>query len=213
MSAGATAATKDAPSIREQRRQQRAELSRIQILNAAEELFAEHGFDRTSLDAIAGASGFSVGGIYLFFENKLALYSEVMQRRGLVMQDRMGAWLQREVAGMDKLLGMVSAVFETLQEFPGYGRLVLHVATGSFLTMDNLVGAQGEFTAGLSRYAAAIEQGQREGAIRAGEPSRLAMLIAGMVTVQAQIDRMIAADPQGVGREDFLEIVRNALGT
>jgi AcrR family transcriptional regulator len=206
-----TAAVASGSGLRELRRQQRVEVGRTQILDAAEELFAQHGFDRTSLEAIASASGFSVGGVYLFFDNKHALYLEVMQRRGRVMQDRMGAWLPRDLSGIDKLLGMVSSVFETMQEFPAYGQLVLQVVTASFLSLQSLADDAGEFTAGVTCYATAIRQGQREGDIRSGEPSRLAVLVVGLVIVQAQVDRVIAADPYGVSRDEFLQIVRNAI--
>lgn len=44
--------------------------SRAQILQAARELFAEQGFDRASMRAIAGRAGVDAGLIYYHFEGK-----------------------------------------------------------------------------------------------------------------------------------------------
>jgi TetR/AcrR family acrAB operon transcriptional repressor len=54
--------------------------SRRRILDAAEELFAEHGFDRTSFVDIAERSGISRGSIPWHFTNKDGLMTAVVER-------------------------------------------------------------------------------------------------------------------------------------
>ena len=56
------------------------EESRRRILDAAEELFAERGFDRTSFADIADRSGISRGSIPWHFENKNGLVMAVVER-------------------------------------------------------------------------------------------------------------------------------------
>ena len=56
------------------------EESRRRILDAAEELFAERGFDRTSFVDIAGRSGISRGSIPWHFKNKNGLVMAVVER-------------------------------------------------------------------------------------------------------------------------------------
>ncbi len=51
-------------SPRELRKQQRIALSREQILDTAEELFAEYGYHETGLKDLAARCEFSVGSIY-----------------------------------------------------------------------------------------------------------------------------------------------------
>lgn len=57
---------------------------KLDILSAAKSLFAERGFDQTSLDAIIVASGTSKGTLYHYFESKEDLYAcvleEILQR-------------------------------------------------------------------------------------------------------------------------------------
>lgn len=50
------------------------------ILNAAEELFAEHGYSATRVDAIASMSGYNKSLIYQYFKDKLGLYINVIKR-------------------------------------------------------------------------------------------------------------------------------------
>jgi AcrR family transcriptional regulator len=211
-------ATKLAPAqslepadARELRRMQRLEIGRVQVLDAAEVLFAEFGYTATSLEAIATKSGFSVGGVYVFFESKDALYAAVSQRRGVLILERMQACLHTKLPGLAKLLNMVDAAVTTLQEHPAYGRLVLQGASVTLTTaLDNRADG-GQFADGVERYAAAIKQGQREGEIRKGDPRKLGIVVAGLVVVHAQIDTVIAGDPGGMTKDELLEIVRNAL--
>ena len=58
----------------------RAEKTRTAILDAAEAVFAEHGFDGARIDAIAEASGHNKTLIFRYFGDKLALYAEVLRR-------------------------------------------------------------------------------------------------------------------------------------
>ncbi len=50
------------------------------ILDAAEAVFAEHGFDGARVDAIATSSGYNKGLIYHYFGDKLGLYTAVLGR-------------------------------------------------------------------------------------------------------------------------------------
>ena len=57
-----------------------AEGAREAILNAAEEVFAEHGFDGARIDAIAAGSGYNKSLIFQYFGDKLGLYAAVVGR-------------------------------------------------------------------------------------------------------------------------------------
>src|SRR5205809_5042899 len=57
-----------------------AEGAREAILNAAEAVFAEHGFDGARIDAIAATAGYNKSLIFQYFDDKLGLYAEVVRR-------------------------------------------------------------------------------------------------------------------------------------
>ena len=62
------------------KRERDAEVARLSILDAAEQVFAENGFDGARIDAIAELSGYNKSLIFHYFEDKLGLYTEVMRR-------------------------------------------------------------------------------------------------------------------------------------
>ena len=53
--------------------------SRKSILEAASEVFAERGYEKSTVRDVAGRAGISVGGIYLYFRNKEELYTWLMR--------------------------------------------------------------------------------------------------------------------------------------
>ncbi len=57
-----------------------AEGARDAILDAGEQVFAEHGFDGARIDAIAKASGYNKSLIFQYFDDKLGLYAAVIRR-------------------------------------------------------------------------------------------------------------------------------------
>lgn len=65
-----------------------AERSRMSILRAGEQLFAQHGYDGVSLGEIASVAGLSRGTPSYFFGSKEALYGAVLER----------AFVEREAA-------------------------------------------------------------------------------------------------------------------
>jgi len=64
--------------------------TRERILDAAEELFAEHGIEATSLRAIVARAGVNLAAIHYYFGSKSALLAAVIHRRvGPVNQERL----------------------------------------------------------------------------------------------------------------------------
>ena len=66
-------------TIRKSAKRRTGDESRQRILAAASDVFAEHGFEKTTIRVVAGRSGVSVGGIYLYFRNKEELYTGLMR--------------------------------------------------------------------------------------------------------------------------------------
>ncbi len=62
------------------RTKEEAAATRDRILDAAEQLFAEHGVSRTTLQHIASAAGVTRGAIYWHFDDKVALFNAMIER-------------------------------------------------------------------------------------------------------------------------------------
>ncbi len=63
------------------RPQARAEATKAKILDAAQSLFAELGFENTQLDEVAARAGCSRGGIYAHYTSKEDLFLALMEHR------------------------------------------------------------------------------------------------------------------------------------
>src|SRR3954462_4906960 len=74
--------TTPATTRREERRLRQQDISRGQLLDAAEEVFGRKGFHETTLKEVAELAEFSVGSVYSFFENKDDLFRQMFVRRG-----------------------------------------------------------------------------------------------------------------------------------
>ncbi len=73
-------------------RSHNAEGAQEAILNAAEKVFAEHGFDGARIDVIAAESGYNKSLIFQYFDDKLGLYAEIVK-----LADREMTELQKQI--------------------------------------------------------------------------------------------------------------------
>jgi AcrR family transcriptional regulator len=72
------------PKIAASERDAYYETRRTELSDAALRLWAERGFDQTSVEVIAREAGLSKGAFYLYFDSKDALLEEVLRRNALV---------------------------------------------------------------------------------------------------------------------------------
>jgi AcrR family transcriptional regulator len=195
-------------AARERRRLDRLEAGRREILDVAERLFVERGYEGTSLEQIAAGCGYSVGSIYNFFTNKDALYSAALERHATSLGTSFRASAEPAATGIDKVVAMARAAVHALRGHPRHARL-----TATSMGVDLAASVdRTSFRAVLEAYAEAIGEGQRDGTVRDGNPRHLAQFVGGLVLAQAQVDPEITEVPDGIVIEDFLDIVRGALG-
>jgi TetR/AcrR family transcriptional regulator len=104
------------------------ERSRSAILDAAERLFAERGFDATSLNQVGTAAGVSRGTPGYFFRSKAELYQAVLDRSFAEVRDAVRAGRERALASNEDhetiLAGAVSDYFDFLAARPNFVRLI-----------------------------------------------------------------------------------------
>jgi TetR/AcrR family transcriptional regulator len=148
-----------------------AERSRQAILDAAEELFAERGYDGASLNDIGAAAGLSRGAPGYLFGSKPELYRAVLARvfaaRQAATWDALApvrGWCEAPGGSLvDALRAAVEAYMAFLLSRPSFARVI---------TWEELAGA--ERLAGVQRTSDAMERtfaALREAVVRrGGEP-------------------------------------------
>jgi AcrR family transcriptional regulator len=104
------------------------ERSRAAILDAAERLFAEQGYDATSLTQVGAAAGVSRGTPGYFFRSKVELYQAVFDRSFAEVREAVRAGRARALASNESpetiLAGAVSDYFDFLAARPNFVRLI-----------------------------------------------------------------------------------------
>lgn len=73
----------------------RGEVTRIKVLDAAERLFADFGFDGVSIRQIAAEANVTLGVVGFHGGNKQALFNTILQRRVDVLSAARRRWLER----------------------------------------------------------------------------------------------------------------------
>jgi AcrR family transcriptional regulator len=110
--------------------QARKEARRRRFLEVATRLFGERGFHRTTVPAVVARSGSSVGSFYMYFDNKEALFAEVLRD----VEHRLAAHLNLVVEGredpLERMRAAVEALFQFLAEHPEVGRILLVESSG-----------------------------------------------------------------------------------
>ena len=114
-----------------------AQRTREAILSAAETIFAERGFEGTSVDAIASQAGYNKSLLFQYFGDKLGLYSQMLKRSdrevgalvGSVfaevssrLADENGTLRAEEFRAF--LVTMVRSIFDYLLEHPRLVRIL-----------------------------------------------------------------------------------------
>ena len=188
---------------RERRRTGRKELSRQDILDAAEHVFGQKGYHEASLQEIAERAEFSTSALYRFFDNKEALFIGVLARRGDDFMLGMRDLFALPYPPQQKLYQFVDFVISFYHRHPSYGRLFLRSSSTAAPNLESTVEAEGYHRLQEARILLAqlFLEGQHCKEFVDGDPAVLARLFIGLITAY------LAADPEIMGDDiDVLDV-------
>lgn len=138
----------------EREKERNADRSRGAILDAAERLFAERGYDATSLTEVGAAAGVSRATPAYFFGSKAELYQAVLDRAFAEVREAVRAGRARALASSQRpdaiLAGAVSDYFDFLAARPNFVRLIEREALGGARQLEGA----GHVSAGQEALAA-----------------------------------------------------------
>jgi len=183
----------------------KAEMYRKLIVDAAEQVFAERGYDEAKMQDIALAAGIALGTLYTVFPGKVELYGAIQEQRGREMIEgihfaltRGGtSRLDRAIQGYDGVVDAcargIDAYVRVLVQRPAFLRM--HLRDGLSWT-DPSARRSGEEVATLERgmslavslLKAGIERGYLHGESRPEVLLKM-MVAAHQVQLQDWLDR------------------------
>lgn len=153
-----------------ERRERERIARREAILDAAQRLTAEVGYQALRMDAVAEAAELSKGTIYLYFANKDALCAGVASRLIDELLPVLEKRLAKTSSGLDAARQVLQTYFDFTREHPHHFRFAvswlssgerMDDSTESFQRYRERVGRV------LQHAVAAIERGQADGSVRA----------------------------------------------
>ncbi len=95
--------------------------ARTEIVDAARELFARHGYQATTVESIGEATGRSGAAVYQYFENKAGIFAIFLREAGIGLAAAGQSFpvLTHDDAGRDALQAWLGELIDVFSENPG----------------------------------------------------------------------------------------------
>lgn len=169
--------------------QQRKDLMKNSIYEAAVAVLVERGFEATTMDRVAEEAGVAKGSVYNYFPNKVALLQFVHDKTvepararvaGIVASDRPAVW---------KLRASLRAWFQYISEHRGLFHFLFSEYAVHGLLKHERATTHDDAIESLTQV---IEQGVAEGVFRPVDVKRYATMLFG--GVREACERQLAAE-------------------
>lgn len=171
-------AARDKASPKLTAREARRDVHRRLLLDAAERVFAEHGYEGTKMQDVAQEAGLALATVYGLVGGKEELYAEVHRTRGEALLEHAVAGTVGARSAWDGLLDGVRAYAEFLVGHPDYLRLHLQESQPWALSPRFTSAEQGAlWQKGLKLSVAVFAAAIAEGAVIDEDPRVLARLM------------------------------------
>jgi AcrR family transcriptional regulator len=165
------------------RKEREYSFRRAAILEQAVKIFASKGFHNTTMVEIARASGFAVGSIYLLFDSKEQLYTEMLTEKLNMLYSGTRKLVSKEAEVDKKVEMMVMSQFHFVEENAEFCSIFirgdhLSLSRGSIELRKRMMA---DYAAHISFVEAVMSEGIRTGFLKAMDPRMMAAALAGLI--------------------------------
>lgn len=122
---------------REEARKARNEVYRAHILEVAEEVFADRGFDAAKLQEISERARLSMGTIYAVFASKEELFQAILDDKGAELLRLVREVAARDDAPLAQLHALMEAYIDYFVAHPSFLRMHLRAGTSWVVSPDS----------------------------------------------------------------------------
>ncbi len=204
-----------------ERRIEEKERRRVEIVEAAERLYADKGWDAVTMDQVAKRARLSRALLYVYFADKGELLFAIGERAMQVLRARFEEAVARHPLGIDKVEAIGRAYMAYAHEFPHYfdvcARFQAHSMPAEPGSNEGACALAGDDA--LAVVVRAIHAGFADGSIRrdVGDPMTLAVTLWGCTHGVTQLAMTKGTDlaHHGVGVPQFtqfsMEFLRHAM--
>lgn len=183
-----------------ERREEEKERRRAEILDAAQSLYVERGWETVTVEQVARTARLSRALVYVYFRDKEDLLFGIGERAMAMLRERFAAVLKtNRGSGRDQVVAMGRAFMAYAFEFPHYfdfcGRFQLHATVSEATPNEDACRKAGDQVKGL--VVQAIENGVKDGSIQpklAENPQMMALSLWAFTLGVAQITMAKASD-------------------
>ncbi len=206
------AATATAGRAQKSLKDRKRALYREAVLDAAERVFGDEGYESTKVQRIASESGLSLTTLYSVFESKWEIYRAVHRRRlNEVMALAQGV-LEQDASSLETLIAGTRMQLAFFMKHRNYTKMQLKEVTAwssiELLRTPEQVEGLG---AGLAYFAEQFRRGIEEGYLVDDDPELMARLViaAQQVRLAMWMDRGCEEDPEAVADAALRHMLRS----
>ena len=205
--AGVTKENRNATSrerLKAKLRSTRDGLYRERILQGAEQVFAERGFEAAGIREIAERAGLSVGSVYGIFEGKDALFLAVHELRSAELFERMTEVIDMQAGPLALIEQGIEETLRFFCERPNYLRMHLQDRTAWALSEQGTDVQAESWQRGVELIREAFAVGISEGVFYEGDPESNARMV--MAMHQVKLAEWVASEPRPSSKDVAREL-------
>jgi len=195
-----------------ERRLEEKEARRKQIVDAAEEVYADTGWDELTIDQVARRARLSRALVYVYFKDKFDLHCAICERSLLLLGDRFEQAAARHSRGRDQVEALGRSYVAFSQEVPHYFQALARFEAHSPTHVEGESNEAACMVAGDRVHTImvrCITLGMQDGSIRAdlGNPYLTAVTLwgfmHGIIQIAATKANMLAGD--GISTQQLID--------
>ncbi|REL24870.1 TetR/AcrR family transcriptional regulator [Rhodohalobacter sp. SW132] len=157
---------------------------RDHILDTAEVLIKEIGFDSTTMDQIAEQAEVGKGTLYLHFKSKTDIYLAICERGSRLLNEKMAAVITKDLSGLEMVRMLGTTYLEFIQENPQYFYAFSYyeglMADETINSSDIVDMCEQNAKDGMTLIVRALQIGMQDGSIdNSYDPHQLGIMIWG----------------------------------
>jgi len=126
-------------TLKNQRPARKSEVTRERLVQAAETLFVERGFDGVSINDVAVEAQVTKALVFYYFKNKQELFDTVLDRYYQAQASALVSAIRSEGSVQDQIHQGIDAYLDFLKDNPGYPRLIQREICSSSRNLEKIM--------------------------------------------------------------------------